>query len=96
MSATLLDSTIFKFLGDLNPNVLLATAVVGVCSLLLVILMYTKSSKNVALDPNEWRSFPLIEVEKISHDVRRFRFGLQSKNHILGLPIGQHISLKVC
>ena len=26
--------------------------------------------------------------------MRRFRFALQSKTHVLGLPIGQHISLK--
>lgn len=36
---------------------------------------------------------PLIEKEDISHDTRRFRFGLPSDKHILGLPIGQHIHL---
>ena len=30
----------------------------------------------------------------MSHDVRRFRFALPSKKHTLGLPVGQHISLK--
>ena len=29
----------------------------------------------------------------ISHDVRRFRFGLASPNHILGLAVGKHIYL---
>lgn len=47
-----------------------------------------------ALDPEEWKAFPLIEIEEISHDVKRFRFGLPSQEHKLGLPIGQHISLK--
>ena len=41
-----------------------------------------------------WHDFKLIEIEKISHDVRRFRFALPSANHIVGLPIGQHISFK--
>jgi cytochrome-b5 reductase len=50
--------------------------------------------KKVALDSEEWRSFTLIQIEKISHDVRRFRFALQTPLHVLGLPIGQHISLK--
>jgi len=36
----------------------------------------------------------LIEREEISHDTRRFRFALQSDRHVLGLPIGKHISLK--
>uniref|UniRef100_A0A1B0D3G2 NADH-cytochrome b5 reductase n=1 Tax=Phlebotomus papatasi TaxID=29031 RepID=A0A1B0D3G2_PHLPP len=45
------------------------------------------------LDPNEKYLLPLIEKEEISHDTRRFRFGLPSKLHVLGLPIGQHINL---
>lgn len=36
----------------------------------------------------------LIEREEISHDTRRFRFALQSDHHVLGLPVGKHISLK--
>ncbi|KAE8613086.1 hypothetical protein XENTR_v10007560 [Xenopus tropicalis] len=35
----------------------------------------------------------LIDKEEISHDTRRFRFALPSPEHILGLPIGQHIYL---
>lgn len=45
------------------------------------------------LDPNEKYQLPLIEKEEISHDTRRFRFGLPSSEHVLGLPIGQHIHL---
>lgn len=36
----------------------------------------------------------LIEREELSHDTRRFRFALQSPEHVLGLPIGKHIFLK--
>lgn len=50
--------------------------------------------KRVAINPEKWQSFKLIDIKHISHDVRRFRFALQSKKHIVGLPIGQHISLK--
>jgi cytochrome-b5 reductase len=39
-------------------------------------------------------ALPLIEKEILSHDTRRFRFGLPSEKHILGLPTGQHISLR--
>jgi len=44
-------------------------------------------------DPNEKYFLPLIEKEEISHDTRKYRFGLPSKDHILGLPVGQHIHL---
>ncbi|KAL0625473.1 NADH-cytochrome b5 reductase 3 [Plecturocebus cupreus] len=32
-------------------------------------------------------------LQIISHDTRRFRFALPSPQHILGLPVGQHIYL---
>jgi len=36
----------------------------------------------------------LIEREELTHNTRRFRFALPSAKHVLGLPVGQHISLK--
>jgi len=53
-----------------------------------------KRRKKGALDPESWLAFPLTEIEEISHDVKRFRFALPRKTDVLGLPIGQHISLK--
>lgn len=38
-------------------------------------------------------SLPLVEKEEISHDTRRYRFGLPSPDHVLGLPVGQHVHL---
>lgn len=35
-------------------------------------------------DPQAKYNLPLIEKEEVSHDTRRFRFGLPSKNHVLG------------
>ena len=37
--------------------------------------------------------YPLIRKELISHDTRKFTFGLPA-GHVLGLPTGQHMSLK--
>jgi len=48
----------------------------------------------VSLNSEEWQPYKLIAVEDMSHDVKKFRFGLQSSNHKLGLPIGQHITFK--
>lgn len=44
-------------------------------------------------DSNEKYLLPLIEKEEISHDTRKYRFGLPTKDHVLGLPVGQHIHL---
>ena len=52
-----------------------------------------KNELKALQDPNEKYQLPLIEKEEISHDTRRFRFGLPTENHILGLPVGQHIHL---
>ena len=44
--------------------------------------------------PNRWVTFPLIEREDINHNTRRYRFGLPTAAHDLGLPVGQHIFIK--
>ena len=72
----------------------MAIATIALGLILIAGLMATFNSKKIALDPERWQAFKLIEKENISHDVRRFRFALPSKKHVLGLPIGQHISLK--
>ncbi|PIC27657.1 hypothetical protein B9Z55_019845 [Caenorhabditis nigoni] len=55
--------------------------------------VYKKTSKRTLLDDSVKYSLPLIEKFEISHDTRKYRFGLPSKDHILGLPIGQHVYL---
>ncbi|KAI4458277.1 nadh-cytochrome b5 reductase [Holotrichia oblita] len=53
-----------------------------------------KKEKKITLrDSQQKYALPLIEKEDISHDTKRFRFGLPTNDHILGLPIGQHIQL---
>ena len=34
-----------------------------------------------------------MSPQSLSHDTRRFRFALPTDEHILGLPVGQHIYL---
>ncbi|KAK4540114.1 NADH-cytochrome b5 reductase [Oleoguttula mirabilis] len=53
---------------------------------------YVNQEKKV-LDPNKFQEFPLTEKTVISHNTAIYRFKLPSANSILGLPIGQHISL---
>lgn len=83
--------------GSSNNNMVVAASValgaVAVTSVILYLLL-SKKRKLVALqDPDKKYAFPLIEKEVVSHDTRRFRFGLPSSSHVLGLPIGQHVYL---
>jgi cytochrome-b5 reductase len=52
----------------------------------IFLLLYLLLGKKKILleDPQAKYSLPLIEKEEISHDTRRFRFGLPTKDHVLG------------
>ncbi|CAI7566405.1 unnamed protein product [Penicillium manginii] len=55
---------------------------------------FTGSSKpRKVLNPTEFQNFELKEINNISHNVAIYRFALPRPTDILGLPIGQHISL---
>jgi len=45
------------------------------------------------LKPDVFQDFELVEKTVTSHNVAIYRFGLPRKSDILGLPIGQHMSL---
>lgn len=75
-----------------DPTVGLTIAV-GVVSLLLLVVFSMKSVKKF-LPLDDFRPLPLIRKEVLSHDTVRFTFGLPTPEHELGLPTGQHISLK--
>jgi len=47
----------------------------------------------VALDPRKKIAFKLAEKIELSHNVRLFRFALQSPQHKFGLPVGKHVFL---
>jgi hypothetical protein len=48
---------------------------------------------SVALS-GEWQKYKLLVKKDISHNVRLFRFALQSQTTMLGLPVGQHVSVR--
>jgi len=52
-----------------------------------------KQGPTTLVNPETKYALPLIEKIVVSHDTRKFRFGLPSKEHVLGLPTGQHIYL---
>lgn len=51
-------------------------------------------SESIFLSPNEFKSLPLVRKESVSHNVIRYTFALPHPRAVLGLPIGQHISIK--
>ncbi|CAD6239218.1 GSCOCG00008645001-RA-CDS [Cotesia congregata] len=80
----------------INARVLAVVGAVGTLIIGVTIhyLLRRKKRAPVLLeDPLKKYSLPLIEKQIISHDTRRFRFGLPSSSHVLGLPIGQHVHL---
>nr|XP_020469299.1 NADH-cytochrome b5 reductase 3-like [Monopterus albus] len=57
-------------------------------------LFFSKRKPAITLqDPNIKYALRLIDKQIVSHDTRRFRFALPSPDHVLGLPVGQHIYL---
>eukprot|EP00240_Pyramimonas_obovata_P005765 CAMPEP_0118936090 /NCGR_PEP_ID=MMETSP1169-20130426/16006_1 /TAXON_ID=36882 /ORGANISM="Pyramimonas obovata, Strain CCMP722" /LENGTH=333 /DNA_ID=CAMNT_0006879201 /DNA_START=115 /DNA_END=1116 /DNA_ORIENTATION=- len=72
-------------------------ALTAAVALIVVISVVALSSKGKQKAPvflsNERVPVPLIDKVSLSHDTRRFRFGLPTKDHVLGLPVGQHFTL---
>ncbi|KAG8438592.1 hypothetical protein GDO86_004960 [Hymenochirus boettgeri] len=60
----------------------------------ILMRLFGKPKPAITLESAEIK-YPLrlISKEIISHDTRRFRFALPSLDHILGLPVGQHLYL---
>ncbi|XP_033206418.1 NADH-cytochrome b5 reductase 3 isoform X1 [Bombus vosnesenskii] len=54
-----------------------------------------KKSPILLVEPVVKYSLPLIKKDILSHDTRKFRFALPTSDHVLGLPIGQHVHLTV-
>ncbi|XP_033490036.1 NADH-cytochrome b5 reductase 2 [Epinephelus lanceolatus] len=81
---------------------LIIPVVVGVCVVVVTVLYFLlggsagekKKKLPVTLqDPTVKYSLPLLDKQEISHDTKKFRFGLPSATHVLGLPVGQHVYL---
>jgi len=80
--------------GSLVVPVVVGVAVVGVTAILAKIFLFKKKKAPKALqDPNVKYKFKLVDKEILSHDTRKFRFALPSNEHVLGLPVGQHVYL---
>ncbi|KAG8921494.1 NADH-cytochrome b5 reductase, partial [Tulasnella sp. 417] len=45
------------------------------------------------LDTKDYREFPLVEKIVISHNTALYRFALPRSDDVIGIPIGQHITV---
>ncbi|ORY91105.1 hypothetical protein BCR43DRAFT_498512 [Syncephalastrum racemosum] len=54
---------------------------------------FIKQKKGAVLDPKAYKNFKLVEKIEVSPNTALYRFALPNKDAILGLPIGQHISV---
>jgi len=52
------------------------------------------SGPPVTLKKTEYVKLVLEKRVEVSHDTRLFRFALPSKEHVLGLPVGQHLFIR--
>ncbi|KAH6610336.1 nitrate reductase [Trichoderma cornu-damae] len=72
--------------SDWTPYAALVAVVLGTYN-------YFSFQIKKVLKPDVFQEFPLQEKTIISHNVAIYRFKLPSPRSILGLPIGQHISI---
>ncbi|KAF9365909.1 hypothetical protein BGX34_007593 [Mortierella sp. NVP85] len=47
------------------------------------------------LDPKKWQDIALVEKIHLTHNTRLFRFAFGQPNQLLGLPLGNHVFLRV-
>ncbi|KAF9786974.1 ferredoxin reductase-like C-terminal NADP-linked domain-containing protein [Thelephora terrestris] len=71
---------------------LLAIALTAVTTVVLF-LKFSKKSKKPVLDPQNWQEFQLRKKTIVSPNTAIYRFALPNPDDVLGLPIGQHISV---
>ncbi|GAA5988133.1 hypothetical protein JCM10908_002079 [Rhodotorula pacifica] len=75
---------------DKTHQVIIAAALGLALALVAVVRLQPKAKP--AIDPTEWRKFKLVEKIVISPNTAIYRFELP-KGRVLGLPIGQHVSV---
>jgi len=77
---------------DVNQSQLFALFL-ALASSAFIYLKFGRSVKKPVLDPKGWQEFPLKEKIIVSPNTAVYRFALPRPDDVLGLPIGQHISV---
>lgn len=74
-------------------RVVIAILVLATITLVVKVFLEPKGPRPVLIK-DEFKEFPLIVKTALSHNTALYRFGLPNTKDVLGLPIGQHISIK--
>jgi len=76
-----------------NPLLAFGVGIVGIAALVgMSLANKSKGSKQkTTLKKDEFVELKLAKKIIVSHDTRIFRFALPTTDHVLGLPIGQHV-----
>ncbi|CAG99017.1 cytochrome-b5 reductase [Kluyveromyces lactis] len=64
------------------------------CTIIAVVLEYQSKKDKPVLDKEKLQEFPLVAKTVLTHNTAIYRFGLPKSTQVLGLPIGQHISVQ--
>lgn len=75
------------------PQILLVVLVVVVTGLIVKDVL--NGLRKPFLVADKWLPVPLVDRKELTHNVIQMRFALPHSDQRLGLPTGQHISLKV-
>lgn len=81
----------------LDDNLVLIGAVgAAICLVGVLYALFGSSGGPPSVLPHEkdFCKYPLLNKESLSHDTRKFTFGLPA-GHVLGLPTGQHMTMKL-
>ncbi|SCU78364.1 LAFA_0A06260g1_1 [Lachancea sp. 'fantastica'] len=78
----------------MSTTTLIFGALVAIAALLLFSRVFSTKEQVPVLAKNEFREFPLISKTVLSHNTAVYRFALPKHTDVLGLPIGQHISIQ--
>ncbi|KAG6878410.1 hypothetical protein C0993_007011 [Termitomyces sp. T159_Od127] len=73
-----------------SPAVLITAAIV-VATAFYAKVLHTGRAK--PLNPTAWQEYPLEKKIVVSHNTAIYRFTLPHQQDVLGLPVGQHISV---
>jgi len=87
-------NTLVELFNSLTPETKIGVAVAIAAVAVVSKLALNKKPRPPALDPQVFKKFKLREKKHISHNSRIYRFDLHDPEDIIGLPIGQHMSVK--
>lgn len=76
-----------------TDNLAVIISLAAVCAAALFYILNNSPRKPV-LKKDVFQKFPLIQKTMLSHNSGIYRFGLPHPEDVLGLPIGQHISIQ--